>query len=197
MLGLVFVVSSVDVGLWQLLFVPLIGQNYLGWDPANFIPALGDPFSAQIATGAYWVQAIAIAIILGAQALLNHIGIRATTLLTDLSGYLIIVVAVILTIAMLASAPEHRYRPPLHLHQQHRRCRRRRVAAERKPVLCLPAGAAAARLYGDGLRCIRPHVGGNALGGGQCAEGNDPIRVLVVPVRLRHDLLLRAGDADG
>ncbi len=38
LLGLVFVVSSVDVGLWQLLFVPLIGQNYPGWDPANFIP---------------------------------------------------------------------------------------------------------------------------------------------------------------
>jgi amino acid transporter len=105
MLGLVFVVSSVDVGLWQLLFVPLIGQNYLGWDPANFIPVLTDPFSAQVVTSAYWVQAVAIAIILGAQALLNHIGIRATTLLTDLSGYLIIAVAVVLTIAMLAAAP--------------------------------------------------------------------------------------------
>jgi amino acid transporter len=105
MLGLIFVVSSVDVGLWQLLFVPLIGQNYLGWDPANFIPVLTDPFSAQVVTGAFWVQALAIAIILGAQALLNHIGIRATTLLTDLSGYLIIVVAVVLTIAMLAYAP--------------------------------------------------------------------------------------------
>ena len=36
MLGLIFVVSSVDVGLWQILFVPLIGQNYLGWDPTHF-----------------------------------------------------------------------------------------------------------------------------------------------------------------
>lgn len=105
MLGLVFVVSSVDVGLWQLLFVPLIGQNYLGWDPANFIPNLGAPFSEQIASGAFWVQAIAIAIILGSQAMLNHMGIRLTTRLTDFSGYLIIVVAVILTIAMLAAAP--------------------------------------------------------------------------------------------
>jgi amino acid transporter len=105
MLGLIFVVSSVDVGLWQLLFVPLIGQNYLGWDPTHFIPDLSKPFSEQIATSAYWVQAVALVIILGAQALLNHIGIRATTLLTDFSGYLIIVVAVILTIAMLAYAP--------------------------------------------------------------------------------------------
>src|SRR5262249_27081737 len=105
MLGLIFVVSSVDVGLWQLLFVPLIGQNYLGWDPANFIPDSTKPIAEQFATSAYWVQAVAIAIILGAQALLNHIGIRATTILTDLSGYLIIIVAVILTIALLAYAP--------------------------------------------------------------------------------------------
>ncbi|HTO83733.1 MAG TPA: amino acid permease [Methylomirabilota bacterium] len=105
MLGLIFVVSSVDVGLWQILFVPLIGQNYLGWDPANFIPDLSKSFSEQIATGAFWVQALAMVIILGSQSLLNHIGIRATTLLTDFSGYLIIVVAVILTIAMLAYAP--------------------------------------------------------------------------------------------
>jgi amino acid transporter len=105
MLGLIFVVSSVDVGLWQILFVPLIGQNYLGWDPTHFIPDLTKPFSEQIASGAYWVQAVAIALILGSQALFNHIGIRATTRLTDFSGYLIIVVAIILTIAMLVAAP--------------------------------------------------------------------------------------------
>jgi amino acid transporter len=105
MLGLIFVVSSVDVGLWQLLFVPLIGQNYFGWDPVNFIPNLTAPFAEQVASGAFWVQAIAIAIILSSQAILNHVGIRATTILTDFSGYLIIVVAVILTIAMLMAAP--------------------------------------------------------------------------------------------
>jgi amino acid transporter len=105
MLGLIFVVSSVDVGNWQLLIVPLLGQNYLGWDPTHFIPDLTKSFSEQMATGAYWVQAVAIVIILASQALLNHIGIRATTLLTDFSGYLIIVVAVILTICMLAYAP--------------------------------------------------------------------------------------------
>jgi len=51
------------------------------------------------------VQALAIAIILASQALFNHIGIRATTILTDFSGYLIFVVAVVLTVAMLAYAP--------------------------------------------------------------------------------------------
>ena len=105
MLGLIFVVSSVDVGLWQVLFVPLIGQNYLGWDPTHFIPDTTKSFGEQIASSAYWVQALAIAIILASQALFNHIGIRATTILTDFSGYLIFVVAVVLTVAMLAYAP--------------------------------------------------------------------------------------------
>jgi amino acid transporter len=105
MLGLIFVVSSVDVGLWQILFVPLIGQNYLGWDPTHFIPDTTKSFGDQIASSAYWVQALAIAIILASQALFNHIGIRATTILTDFSGYLIFVVAVVLTVAMLAYAP--------------------------------------------------------------------------------------------
>jgi amino acid transporter len=105
MLGLIFVVSSVDVGLWQILFVPLILQNYLGVDPTHFIPDLSKSFTEQIGTSAYWVQAIGISIILASQALFNHIGIRATTILTDFSGYLIFVVAIILTVAMIAAAP--------------------------------------------------------------------------------------------
>ena len=35
----------------------------------------------------------------------NHIGIRATKILTDFSGYLIFAVAIILTVCMLAYAP--------------------------------------------------------------------------------------------
>jgi amino acid transporter len=105
MLGLIFVVSSVDVGLWQILFVPLILQNYLGVDPTHFIPDLSKGFAEQIGTSAYWVQAIGISIILASQALFNHIGIRATTILTDFSGYLIFVVAIVLTVAMIAGAP--------------------------------------------------------------------------------------------
>jgi amino acid transporter len=37
--------------------------------------------------------------------LFNHIGIRATKILTDFSGYLIFAVAIILTVCMLAYAP--------------------------------------------------------------------------------------------
>jgi len=43
----------------------------------------------------------------GIQAIINHLGIRATTKLTDLSGYLILGGAVLLTVALLAYAPSH------------------------------------------------------------------------------------------
>jgi len=88
LLGLIFVVSSVDVGVW-LLFLNLIGPM-LGMDPAQY---------------GVTSQIVAMAIIVASQALFNHIGIRATTILTDFSGYLIFVVAIILTIAMLYYAP--------------------------------------------------------------------------------------------
>jgi amino acid transporter len=104
LLGLIFVVSSVDVGTWTL-FANLIGANYLGLDPATMLPDATRPMTEQMASAAYWVQAAAIAVILGSQALFNHLGIRATTILTDFSGYLIFVVAGILTIAMVAWAP--------------------------------------------------------------------------------------------
>ena len=113
LLGLIFVVSSVDVGVW-LLFLNLIGPM-LGMDPAQYGAHLADRRPPRSSSSS--------------QALFNHIGIRATTILTDFSGYLIFVVAIILTVAMLAYAPEHRLRPPLHLHQQYRRCGRRRLAA--------------------------------------------------------------------
>jgi amino acid transporter len=88
LLGLIFVVSSVDVGVWSL-FLNLIGPM-LGMDPAQY--GLG-------------AQALAVAIIVISQALFNHVGIRATTILTDFSGYLIFVVAIVLTLALLAYAP--------------------------------------------------------------------------------------------
>src|SRR5215470_4483411 len=61
LLGLIFVVSSVDVGVW-LLFLNLIGPM-LGMDPAQY------GVTAQI---------VAVIIIVASQALFNHIGIRAT-----------------------------------------------------------------------------------------------------------------------
>ncbi len=46
-----------------------------------------------------------MAAITGSQAVLNHIGVRLTSRITDISGYLILIVAGALTAAMLAFAP--------------------------------------------------------------------------------------------
>ena len=48
----------------------------------------------------WWVQSIVITLITISQALFNHFGIRTTTRLTDFSGYLIFVVAVVLTLTL-------------------------------------------------------------------------------------------------
>ena len=104
LLGLIFVVSSVDVGTWTL-FVNLIGVKYLGINAAVALPDTTKSFADQFASGAYWVQAAAMVVILATQALFNHRGIRTTTHLTDFSGYLIFLVAIVLTLAFLAYAP--------------------------------------------------------------------------------------------
>jgi amino acid transporter len=88
LLGLLFVVASVNVGTYVL-----------------FVNGLGPIFGIDPATLTVTHQVIGISLITLTQALFNHLGIRATTLLTDFSGYLIFAVAIVLTIAMLAYAP--------------------------------------------------------------------------------------------
>ena len=85
LLGLIFVVASVNVGVY-LLFRDLVWVGVLGHD----VSAWGTQ-----------EQVIAVTLITVTQALVNHFGIKLTTLLTDFSGYLIFVVAIILTIAFL------------------------------------------------------------------------------------------------
>ena len=50
-------------------------------------------------------QLIVVIVITATQAAINHVGIRATRVLTDFSGYWILVLALILTIALLAATP--------------------------------------------------------------------------------------------
>jgi amino acid transporter len=97
LLGLIFVVSSVDVGVY-FLFNNLILGNIFGVNTASW----GGSFPSW-AGG--WQQVLAVALITASQAAFNHRGIKVTTLLTDFSGYLIFVVAVVLTITMLYGAP--------------------------------------------------------------------------------------------
>ncbi|MEY4938694.1 MAG: hypothetical protein RIQ93_429 [Verrucomicrobiota bacterium] len=86
--GLVLVTAAVNVGAYGL-FTAFIGP-LLGIDPASLTPTH---------------QIIGVTAITVSQALFNHFGIRAVTIMTDFSGYLILVVAIILTVAMLAGAP--------------------------------------------------------------------------------------------
>ncbi|GGR25658.1 amino acid permease [Deinococcus ruber] len=89
LLGLVFVTASVNVGVYSL-FRDLVLGNVFGVDVSKF----GLP-----------QQILAVLIITGIQAFCNYRGIRLTTLLTDFSGYLIFVVAALLTAALLIYAP--------------------------------------------------------------------------------------------
>ncbi|KAB2673711.1 MAG: amino acid permease [Verrucomicrobia bacterium] len=54
-----------------------------------------------------WGRTTGIVAMTLVQALLNHFGTRWTTRLTDLSGWLILAVAAVLTLALLAAAPSH------------------------------------------------------------------------------------------
>jgi amino acid transporter len=99
LLGLLFVVSSVNWGLFNL-FRDLFLAQVMGMDVAAWTPS--GEFS-----GGWWVQTIFITAVTILQALLNHYYLRLTTILTDWSGYIILATGVILTLAMLAFADSH------------------------------------------------------------------------------------------
>ncbi|MBN3852298.1 amino acid permease [Paraburkholderia sp. Ac-20340] len=89
LLGLVFVVAAINYGTYdpffRTLIAPMFGVNpdSLGW----------------------WDQTIFLTLITASQAFLNHRGIRITSKITDLSGYLIFVVTVVLVVSLLAYSP--------------------------------------------------------------------------------------------
>jgi amino acid transporter len=90
LVGLICVVSSVDVLLYTVFFKGILLTDTLGVDTSTF---------------GYWHQFIFVAIVLMTQALLNHYGIDLTTKVTDLSGYLIFGLTIILIIALFAFSP--------------------------------------------------------------------------------------------
>ena len=97
MLGLIFVVASVNFGVF-LLFRDMVLHGVFGMDVSGWT-------SAAIGDQGWWVQSIVITLICISQAMFNHFGIKTTTALTDFSGYLILIAAVMLTLTMLAYAP--------------------------------------------------------------------------------------------
>jgi amino acid transporter len=85
LLGLVTVLGAINVGTFYF-FIGAFGPE-LGWE-SNF------------ATQASFVIGITVV-----QAIINHMGIKLTAFLTDISGYLIFATALALTLALLAYAP--------------------------------------------------------------------------------------------
>jgi amino acid transporter len=87
LLGLVTVLGAINVGTYYF-----------------FLGAFGGHLGMEDTTT---VRIVFLVIITGLQALVNHMGIGLTAKLTDFSGYLIFVTAVILAIVCLASAPSY------------------------------------------------------------------------------------------
>jgi amino acid transporter len=82
LLGLITVLGAINVGTWNFF------AGAFGFDATNYAQTV-----------------IFLVVITGAQALVNHFGIRLTAKLTDLSGYLIFATALALTIGCLVAAP--------------------------------------------------------------------------------------------
>jgi amino acid transporter len=98
LLGLIFVIASVNVGVY-FLFTGLILTDLFGVDTsawANYWPSFAGG----------WPQVLTVALVTLAQGLLSHYFVRFTTKLIDFSGYLILVIAVLLTITLLYAAPD-------------------------------------------------------------------------------------------
>ncbi len=80
--GLVTVMAAINLGTYEFI-------------AGSFFPDVERTLMMQLAV---------VGCITFSQALINHLGIRITTLLTDFSGYWILIVAALLTIALLAAA---------------------------------------------------------------------------------------------
>ena len=111
--GIITVLAAINVATVQFCFGAF--APVLGWSPeaagktlsalVESAPAheLFHPGSDRLAP--LLVQFIAVALLTFVQAALNHTGIRTTTRITDASGWLILLVAAGLTVALLAFAP--------------------------------------------------------------------------------------------
>lgn len=98
LVGLITVLAAINVGTYLFLVGGL--APLLGIDTAALTPSAPTLHSTL-------VQTLVVALITLSQGLFNHLGIRLTSRLTDLSGYVIFAGAVALTVALLAWAPSH------------------------------------------------------------------------------------------
>lgn len=97
LLGLLFVVSSVNFGMF-LLFRDLLLEFALGVDVSGWK-------SATMFDHGWWVQTAFLTVVTLSQATINHYGIGLTSKLTDFSGYMIFFGAIVLTLALVWNTP--------------------------------------------------------------------------------------------
>ncbi len=90
LIGLIAVVSSVDVLLYTVFFKDLLLATVLKVDVSGF---------------GYWHQFIFVGLVMATQAAFNHYGIELTSKLTDFSGYLIFALTIVLIISLFAFSP--------------------------------------------------------------------------------------------
>jgi len=96
LIGLVAVLAAVNVGAYQFVVGSLGPATGLNTD--RLLPS--DPTAYSVT-----VQTVVVVLITFSQALVNHLGIKLTSKLTDFSGYLIFAASVGLAIALFAYAP--------------------------------------------------------------------------------------------
>ena len=93
LLGLLFVIPAVNVILYgflrDLFFAGVLGQDTSGW--TNFF----DPLNTHFTHGLVFV-----AVVTALQCALNHLLPRLTILLTDISGYLIFAITLVLVVLL-------------------------------------------------------------------------------------------------
>src|SRR5689334_12986333 len=87
LLGLVTVLGAINIGTWTF-----------------FYGAFGEMLGLSMT---YTEQLTFMIIITASQALINHLGIRLTSILTDFSGYLIFFGSIALAVALFAFAPSY------------------------------------------------------------------------------------------
>lgn len=113
LIGLILVIAAINVATVQFTlaaFAPLLGLDDTQVGELLAILVGDAPLHEWLqgtGTGGLLLagQLLAVAVISATHALFNHRGIELTTRLTDFSGYLILVVSVVLTVALLWWAP--------------------------------------------------------------------------------------------
>ena len=99
LIGLVTVLGAINVGTF----------NYFSGAFGSYVPMFAADYTDPVFhfSGTYINQFIFVVIITGLQAIINHVGIKFTSILTDFSGYILFFGSLFIAAAFFFSAPTH------------------------------------------------------------------------------------------